>query len=284
MDVAQAIGVVVVGVAAGALSGMLGVGGAVLTTPGIRVLGATPFEGIGSTIPAIFPSALSGTYRYSRAGLVNWRIGLTCGFTGSVLSWIAATTTQHLNAHVLLVITAVLLGWSGWSIYRSGAEVHPEEDVPDTPEVETVHAAGAHGAGAVPTGEVAERTRTYVRVPLLALVGACSGFVAGLLGVGGGVVLVPVFTKVLRIPLKEAIASSLVAVAIFSVPALVEHARLGHINWTYAVLLIVGTVPGAQIGSRITVGASERTVRTLAGLFFVTLAVVYGAIELVAAF
>jgi len=284
VDVAQAIGVVAVGVAAGALSGMLGVGGAVLTTPGIRALGATPFEGIGSTIPAIFPSALSGTYRYSRAGLVNWRIGLTCGLTGSAFAWIAARTTKDLNAHVLLVITAVLLGWSGWSIYRSGRDAHPELDVPDTPEVETVHAVGAHGAGAVPTEEVDERTRTHVGIPLLAVVGACSGFVAGLLGVGGGVVMVPVFTKVLRIPLKEAIASSLVAVAIFSVPALVEHARLGHINWTYAVLLIVGTVPGAQIGSRITVGASERTVRTLAGLFFVTLAVVYGGIELVAAF
>jgi uncharacterized membrane protein YfcA len=212
VDVAQAIGVVVVGIAAGALSGMLGVGGAVLTTPGVRALGASPIEAIGSTIPAILPSAISGTYRYSRAGLVNWTIGLTCGITGSALALGGAVVSDHVNAHALLVITAVLLGWSGWSIYRSGR------------------------------------------------------------------------TRLLRIPVKEAIASSLVAVAIFSIPALVTHAVLGHINWAFAALLVIGTVPGAQIGSRITVGASDKTVRTLAGLFFVTLAVVYGTIELVAAF
>jgi uncharacterized membrane protein YfcA len=283
VDVAQAIGVVVVGIAAGALSGMLGVGGAVLTTPGVRALGASPIEAIGSTIPAILPSAISGTYRYSRAGLVNWTIGLTCGITGSALALGGAVVSDHVNAHALLVITAALLGWSGVSIYRSGRTA--DREPPDTPEVETVHAPGAHGAGAVPTGPPAEvATRTDIAMPMLIAVGAGSGFVAGLLGVGGGVVMVPVFTRLLRIPVKEAIASSLVAVAIFSIPALVTHAVLGHINWAYAVLLIIGTVPGAQIGARVTVGASERTVRTLAGLFFVTLAVVYGTIELLAAF
>lgn len=285
VDVAQAIAVVAVGVGAGALSGMLGVGGAVLTTPGIRVLGASPIEAIGSTIPAILPSAISGTVRYSRADLVNWSIGLTCGFTGSALALAGAVVSDHVDAHALLVITAVLLGWSGVSIYRSGRDDDPALDLPDTPEVEPVPTAGSHGAGAVPhegTGEVT--TRTAVGIPLLVLVGAGSGFVAGLLGVGGGVVMVPVFTRLLRIPVKEAIASSLVAVAIFSIPALVTHAALGHINWAFALLLTLGTVPGAQIGSHITVGASERAVRSLAGAFFVALAVIYGGSELLAWF
>jgi uncharacterized membrane protein YfcA len=281
VDLAQAIGVVVVGVAAGALSGMLGVGGAVLTTPGVRALGATPIEAIGSTIPAILPSAISGTVRYSRAKLVNWTIGLTCGLTGSALALVGAVVADRVNAHALMVVTAVLLGWSGWSVYRSGREVEPEP--PDTPEVETVHAPHAHGAGAVPTTAATETaTHTSVGMPLLAGVGAASGFVAGLLGVGGGVVMVPVFTRLLRVPVKEAIASSLVAVAIFSIPALVGHAVLGHVNWAYAVLLTVGVVPGAQIGARITVGASDRAVRTLAGLFFVALALVYGISEILA--
>jgi hypothetical protein len=268
VDVAQAIGVVAVGVAAGALSGMLGVGGAVLTTPGVRVLGATPIESIGSTIPAILPSALSGTYRYSRAGLVNWTIGLTCGIAGSVLALAGAIVADRVNARALLIVTAVLLAWSGWSVYRSGRSSGPGVEQPD---VETASASST-------TAEVA--TRTAIGTPVLVLVGAGSGFVAGLLGVGGGVVMLPVFTRVLRIPVKEAIASSLVAVAIFSGPALIAHGVLGNINWAFAVLLIIGTVPGAQIGSRITVGASERTVHTLAGLFFVALAIWFGVREI----
>ncbi|WP_334142139.1 TSUP family transporter, partial [Rhabdothermincola sp.] len=70
-----ALAVFALGVSAGVLSGMLGIGGAVITTPGIRVLGATPLEAVGSTVPAILPSALSGTWRYARAGMVDWRFG-----------------------------------------------------------------------------------------------------------------------------------------------------------------------------------------------------------------
>lgn len=281
VDPAQAVGIVAVGVAAGALSGMLGVGGAVLTTPGVRALGATPIEAIGSTIPAILPSAISGTVRYSRAGLVNWSIGLTCGFTGSALALAGAVVADRVNAHVLLVITAVLLGWSGWSVYRSGRSAVPEPA--DTPEIETVHTSDSGRPGAVPTTAPTEvATRTAVGVPRLAVIGAGSGFVAGLLGVGGGVVMLPVFTRLLKIPVKEAVASSLVAVAIFSVPALVTHAVLGNINWAYAMLLTIGVVPGAQIGARITVGASDKAIRTLAGLFFVALAIVYGVSEILA--
>jgi len=282
VDPAQAVGIVAVGVAAGALSGMLGVGGAVLTTPGIRALGATPIEAIGSTIPAILPSAISGTVRYSRAKLVNWNIGLTCGITGSVMALAGAVVADRVNAHALLVLTAVLLGWSGWTVYRSGRRAEAEPEPADTPEVETVHTPDAANPGAVPTAATDVATRTPVGGPALAAIGAGSGFVAGLLGVGGGVVMLPVFTRLLRIPVKEAVASSLVAVAIFSIPALVTHAVLGNINWAYALLLTIGVVPGAQIGARITVGVTDKTVRTVAGLFFVGLAVVYGISEILA--
>ena len=68
-----------VGVGAGILSALLGVGGAVVTTPAIRVLGATPILAVGSTVPAILPAAISGTWRYAKAGLVDWRAALGLG-------------------------------------------------------------------------------------------------------------------------------------------------------------------------------------------------------------
>jgi len=62
----QTILTLAAGLATGVLSGMFGVGGAVVSTPAIRVLGATPLEAIGSTIPSIVPSAVSGSLRYRR--------------------------------------------------------------------------------------------------------------------------------------------------------------------------------------------------------------------------
>jgi uncharacterized membrane protein YfcA len=118
-------------------------------------------------------------------------------------------------------------------------------------------------------------------IVLLAAVGALAGFTAGLLGIGGGVIMVPLFTNVLRLPVKTAVASSLVAVAIFSVPAMISHALLGHIDWVVALLLTAGTVPGARLGSRIAIGTAERRMRLLLGAFFCLIAVVYGGRELI---
>jgi len=109
------VGTLVVGFVGGVLSGMFGVGGAVLTTPGIRVFGATPIEAVGSTVPAIIPSAVSGTVRYARAGIVNWHLGLTCGLTGALLAVGGAAAADHVNGHLLMVFTAALLAWSGIS-------------------------------------------------------------------------------------------------------------------------------------------------------------------------
>jgi uncharacterized protein len=273
-----AAGVLVLGFGSGVLSGMFGIGGAVVSTPGIRALGATPIEAIGSTVPAILPGAVSGTVRYARAGVVNWRIGLICGATGSVLAIAGAAVADVVNAGGLMVFTAGLLGWSGVSIFRSGrrAAAPSGDDVTIVEADEPVAGMNVDGPS---DSSPRVATHTEIAWPLLALVGAVAGFLAGLLGVGGGIVMMPAFTSVLRVPIKEAVASSLVAVAIFSLPALVTHVLLDHVNWAFALLLAVGVVPGAQVGSRLTLGATDRTVRTLFGLFLIIVAIVYGTIE-----
>lgn len=288
-----ALAVFGVGLAAGVLSGMFGVGGAVLTTPGIRALGASPIHAVGSTVPAILPGAITGTMRYARAGLVNWKIGLVCGLSGALLAAAGTAVAELVNAHYLMVLTAVLLGLSGVSVYRSGhrsgrgtlpepepAPVMPPESGLESSDASAVADPMVATLAAPPRPEAIGRT--FVPIPRLLVVGAAAGFLAGLLGVGGGVVMMPAFTNVLRIPIKEAVASSLVAVAIFSTVALVGHARLGNIDWTYASALTVGTIPGAQLGSKLTLGVSEGTVRTLFGVFLVVLALIYGISELVA--
>jgi uncharacterized membrane protein YfcA len=267
VDASTLAGALVVGFAAGVLSGMFGVGGAVITTPGIRALGASPIYAVGSTIPAILPGAITGTYRYTKAGLVDWRIGLTCGIAGSILAIAGAQVSDWVDARWLMVLTAAILAWSGVVIIRrSRARRAVVAPVPDAVEV-TPATGGTHDV-------VGDQP-----IPRLAAIGAVSGFVAGLLGVGGGVIMMPLFTTILRIPARVAVASSLVAVAIFSIPAMVTHTLLGHIDWGFALPLLVGTVPGAWVGSRLTIGASEQRVELLLGVFFIVVAFVFGGGE-----
>jgi uncharacterized protein len=256
-DLLVAVLAVLVGLGSGFLSGMLGIGGAVLSTPAVRVLGASPIQAVGSTVPAILPGALVGVWRYHRAGLVDWRVGLWCGTTGSAAAVAGAVMANALpEPRWLMVATAGLMLASGWSVARSGRRVGSADEADPSPP----------------------RSPSWVS---LSAIGVGSGFVAGLLGVGGGIVMLPVFTRVLRLPVRQAVASSLVAVAIFSVPALITHALAGSVDWSLALALAVGVVPGARMGSRLTVAASESTVRLLFGTVIVVLAVVYGAAELV---
>jgi uncharacterized membrane protein YfcA len=296
-------GVGVVGFLAGVLSGMFGVGGAVLTTPGIRAFGASPIASIGSTVPAILPGSITGAIRYAREGLVDWRVGLVCGGAGSVLAVGGAKVADVVDPHLLLVLTAAILLWSGIQTIRAGRH---EPSAPDRELLagEADEAAPGHAGGRDPvvapsassvapgvdaqTGLATDLATDLDGEPgdghrplsMLLLVGAGAGFLAGLLGVGGGVVMVPVFINILRMPLKRAVGSSLVSVALFSIPALVTHAVLGHIDWAYALPLVAGVIPGAQVGSKIAIGAADRTVRLLFGSFLVVLAIGYGASEL----
>ena len=261
-----------VGVGAGILSALLGVGGAVVTTPAIRVLGATPILAVGSTVPAILPAAISGTWRYAKAGLVDWRAALGLGISGAVFAVGGAMTSSLIDGRILMLLTAFLMFWSGISVVRGGrSSADPSPDPSADPS-----AASEASPAAAPVPKHS--------LPVIGSLGAASGFVAGLLGVGGGIIMVPVLTGPLKIPMKSAVASSLVAVAIFSIPALVTHIILGHVDWAFALPLMLGVIPGAQIGARITIGSSDRLIRLLFGALIIVLALVYGISEALAFF
>jgi uncharacterized membrane protein YfcA len=272
-------GVVLVGFASGVLGGMVGVGGAVLTTPGIRFLGATPIEAVGSTLPAILPTAISGTVRYARAGLVEWRVAVVTGTLGTVFAVAGAYASDFVNGNVLMLMTAALL-FSGAARTLVAPEPQP------VPEEAAVGRGAGNPAGPVPDTEpdpagVAPPARRH-SLAKIAFVGCGAGTLSGLLGVGGGIIMVPGFNHLLRMPMKRAVATSLVGVAAFSIPATITHALLGHIHWGYALALTAGVIPGAQLGAHITIGGSEARLRVIMGIVFSVLAVVYAARELIA--
>src|SRR5438270_13922197 len=178
------------------MSATFGVGGAVISTPAIRVLGASAFVAVGATLPSILPSAASATARYVREHLVDWQvvlwaapIGMATSILGSLLSHVVPG-----NGHWLMILTALLLGATAWRMRRP----------PPRPAVEE---AEAETDAAV----VGERHHTFHRSPVpVAGVGVIAGLLSGLLGIGGGIVMVPGFNQYVGLRLKQTIATSLV--------------------------------------------------------------------------
>ena len=75
------------------------------------------------------------------------------------------------------------------------------------------------------------------------------GLLTGLLANGGGFLLVPLFVIVLGFTATKAAGTSMVAVGALTVPTLVTHWALGHIDWKLAGLFAVGVLPGSQLGA-----------------------------------
>lgn len=123
-----------------------------------------------------------------------------------------------------------------------------------------------------------EPTRSAPALKLV-LLGLGAGLYSGLLGLGGGFVIVPLLVRLFGFGTKRAIGTSLVAIAILSVPGTVTHALLGHIDWRLAIALSLTVIPGAWLGARVTAAASERHVRTAFAIMLAIVGVVMFANE-----
>ena len=256
------------GVLTGMLSAAFGVGGAVISTPAIRALGVSAVFAIGTTLPSILPSAATGAWRYVHEDLVLWRVvawtappGIAAAVGGSLLS-----KEVPGDGHWLMILTAALLGITAWRMARQG---RPQ------PVAET-------DAPLAPDHPPPSDSRRHDRPPVLVGVGAAAGFLSGLLGVGGGIVLVPGFAEVVRIPLRTALATSLVCVGLLAVPGTIAHAALGDVDWRTAGLLSLGVVPGARLGSHLAMRATDARLRLAVAVFLGLTAVAYAVGELAA--
>jgi uncharacterized membrane protein YfcA len=236
-----------IGFSAGFLSGMFGVGGGIVTTPAVQhLLGASPIQAVATPLPIILPTSVVGSYTYGRAGEIDYRAAKWAIGPGLLGTVGGAALTEVVNADLLLFITAVLLGWTAVQVMR-GRSAELRERRPT---------AGWQFGG----------------------VGLLAGFVSGLLGVGGGIVMVPAFTT-LGMPLKRALGTSLFCIAAFVVPGTITHWRLGHIDWAIFLVVTLGVVPGARLGAKIALGTREHTLRIVVGSFLLLIAVVYALSE-----
>ena len=244
----MAVGVIA-GFVAGLLSGAFGVGGGIITTPVIAVLmGGTPIQAIATPLPVIFPTAIVGANNYRRAGQISLRAARWAVGPGCVGAVVGAQLTQVVNAHSLLLVTAVLLAYQAVRVIVGGESV--------------------------------ERPRGSTPGWQYALAGLLAGLVSGLLGVGGGIVMVPLLTGLLGMPLKRALGTSLLIIAVLVIPGTIVHAWLGNIDWQIAAVLVVGVMPGAWLGSKLALTAKDRSLRLAVGSFLLVVAVAYGYMEL----
>ena len=254
MTLLDALQAVAIGLGAGVLSGLFGVGGGIVMTPAIdALLPVSSIQAIATPLPVIFPTSITGAATYARAGQVDRRAALWMGTTGLLSAALGAFATEWIKPTILLLATAALLGWQSVGIIRG-----PRRN--------------ADGDDAQPVRAVA--------VGVFAAIGIAAGVISGLLGVGGGLVIVPLLSGWCRMPLKRALGTSLLTIPALVIPGTIVHAYLGNIAWWAVLFLTIGAVPGARIGATLALGTSERTLRLVVGSGMLAIAVLYAARQL----
>src|ERR1700751_5422737 len=112
--------------------------------------------------------------------------------------------------------------------------------------------------------------------PRLLAIGLGGGLLSGLLGVGGGVIMVPLLVLWASYAQREAHAMSLGAIIPISIAGIATYGIAGEVRYGTALALAVGSVVGAPIGARLLVRIDERSLKVVFGVFLAGVAVLIG--------
>ncbi len=233
----------VAGLGVGVVFGMFGAGGSAFATPVLALLGVPPVLAVASPLPAVLPASVAGARRYVRSGNLDWRIAHLVVIGGLPGTLLGALASSVVGGRYLLVLSGLMLLVVGTRVL-----------LPDP-------ASAADAA-------VARRGRNNLIVGCAFAV----GFLTGLLANGGGFLLVPMFVLMLGLTTVKAAGTSMVAVAALTIPTLLAHVALGHIDWPVALAFAAGLVPASVAGAHLAHHVPTTTARRAFGVLLVVFA------------
>jgi uncharacterized protein len=234
----------VIGAAGGMLSGLVGVGGGIVFVPGLLFVGGWKIqEAVAASLIIIVFSSLSGTIRNARSNdPVNWRVAGLLSLAVAPSSLIGVLISRISPEVVVEVAFATLLLALAYPTARGG---------------------GAY-----------DKDR-HIALPLVFLVGIFVGTLSGLVGVGGGVVMVPLMVLGMGLTTKQAVSTSLAVVMFTGIVGAAGYIATGFRDPQQLLSLpplIIGSMIGAPIGVRIRDWLPDHMVRIGFGVFMVIVA------------
>ena len=238
-------GLPVLGLAVGYASGLFGVGGGFMLTPLlIALFGIPPGIAVGSGLGQMIVVSLTSARKHAAAGYVDLRLagwmapGVVAGaFAGKhLLDWLDGLGEITVSI-VLSVIFVLLLLGTALRLWLGDAST--VEYVDDGPL--------RWSDGPAPVELPASGVKSFSAVTLL-LGGAVAGVMAGLLGVGGGIIVVPLLVYGFGIPLRMSIGTSSALVLVSAVVGTTAHLIGQHVNLTLVAALLLGSFLGVRAG------------------------------------
>ena len=222
--------------------GLLGGGGSILSVPTlVYVMNVEPKAAIAMSLPVVGVTALVGGAKHWRAGQVDLRVAIGFGIVAMAGSLAAAKAAKFIPGVVQLTLLGVVMLVAAMMMMRR-----------KTP------AAG---------------TAPQERKPLLlGLVGLGVGGLTGLVGIGGGFLFVPALVLFGGVPIKRAVGTSLIVIAMNTASAAIGYQGQTTIDWTLVAAFTACAVAGSLVGARLVGKISADGLRKWFAWFLVVMA------------
>lgn len=239
-----------IGFIVGILTGVFGVGGGWLITPLLLMMGIPPTVSVATGANQMVASATSGAYAHYRLGNVDFKMGWCLlggsffgGFLGAELLKILNTLG---NAGFVIKVTYVLLlGIVGVYMLTETISKMKRQEAPR----ELRETRFQRFMKALPLQTYFEKSGVTHSLLVPISLGIVVGILAGIMGVGGGFLMIPVMIYMLRMPVHVTVGTSLFIILFTSMEVTFLQAYTNHaVDFILAVLLLLGSTIGTQVG------------------------------------
>ena len=247
--------IVALGALTGILSGMFGVGGGFLTTPLMIFYGIPPTVAAASAASQVTGASVSGVFAHTRRGGVDYLMGAVLVAGGIIGTGIGAVLFSLLQAWgqidvVINILYVVLLGSIGTLMARESWQTlqAQKSGVPVPARKRRHHPMVA----SLPLRWRFYRSGLYISPLAPLLLGVLTGTLTMLMGIGGGFVLVPAMLYILGMSANVVVGTSLFQILFVTMATTMMHSLTTKaVDIVLAVLLLIGSVSGAQIGAQL---------------------------------
>lgn len=247
----------ITGLIAGILGALLGLGGGVILIPVLTMLFQLPIHtAIGISLVGVIATSTGAAIVNVLGDRTDMRLAMLLELATTMGAIIGAVIAGFVNAKTLYLLFAAMLIYNTYSMYRKA------ESEPSTAADHVFQVEGPN-----------HRHFDVRHLPAGFALSGVAGMMSGLLGIGGGLVKVPVMHFLMGVPLKTATATSNFMIGITATASAFIYYLNGDINPVVTVPVALGVFAGANLGSRLNKAVSVRMLKKIFVIVFFYVAV-----------
>lgn len=264
-------------VSAGTIGALMGIGGGLIIIPLLTLGFGVPMqEAIGASLIGVIATSTGAASKYVEQGLTNVRLALFLEMSTTLGSIAGALIAVYTDQKLLLVLFSLLLVYAGYSMLRRTEIIFSPEQVAAEGQILDLSCTYADPSSRCEVSYGVRSLRKGLAYSSLA------GAISGLLGVGGGLVKVPVMNICMCVPLKAATATSNFMIGVTALTGAIVFYGHGLLNAYLCSAVALGTFAGAYLGTVLMSRHSSKEIRRWFAilLFMVALTMILKALGL----